>query len=162
MNTDRTWQVRVDGAAAVDVSDREPDLRRLPDGSYHLITAAGRSIPLEVLELDERAKRLVLRVDGQRHEVSLLSPLDQLIARLGLEANPKPVLTELRAPMPGLVLRVEVEAGRPVEAGDTLLVLEAMKMENAIKAPVAAVVSGIDVAQGQAVDKGALLVRFEY
>jgi pyruvate carboxylase subunit B len=61
--------------------------------------------------------------------------------------------------MPGLVLRVEVEAGQIVEAGTGVVVLEAMKMENEIKAPAPGVVKVVHVSEGQAVDKGVPLVE---
>jgi biotin carboxyl carrier protein len=65
----------------------------------------------------------------------------------------------VKAPMPGLVLRVEVEVGQTVAAGDGLVVLEAMKMENEIKAPVGGRVEAVHVSGGQAVDKGMVLVE---
>ena len=66
---------------------------------------------------------------------------------------------KVKAPMPGLVLRVEVEEGQTVTAGAGLVVLEAMKMENEIKAPVAGQVTAVHVSGGQAVDKGTVLVE---
>ena len=64
----------------------------------------------------------------------------------------------IKAPMPGLVLRVEVEEGQQLEAGEGVIVLEAMKMENEITAPGGGVVSAVHVAEGQTVEKGAPLV----
>jgi biotin carboxyl carrier protein len=63
------------------------------------------------------------------------------------------------APMPGMVIRVEVEIGQVVPQGGGVAVLEAMKMENEIRAPAGGVVSAIHITAGQAVDKGALLVE---
>jgi pyruvate carboxylase subunit B len=65
----------------------------------------------------------------------------------------------VKAPMPGLVLRVEIKEGDTVSAGDGLVVLEAMKMENEIKAPIAGKVTAVHVAGGQAVDKGMVMVE---
>lgn len=64
----------------------------------------------------------------------------------------------LRAPMPGLVVRVQAEPGQAVAAGAPLVVLEAMKMENQLKAPAAGVVGEVKVAAGAAVEKGQVLV----
>ena len=150
----------MDGRDPVLLDAAAPDLRRRPDGSYHLISREGRSLVVEVEALHERDGLVVLRVDGRRHEVQLRSPLAQLLDELGLEANPQAAVREVTAPMPGLVLRVETGSGDGVEAGDTLLVLEAMKMENAIKSPAAAEVASVEVEEGQAVEKGAVLVRF--
>jgi len=66
---------------------------------------------------------------------------------------------KVKAPMPGLVLRVEVEEGQTVDAGAGLVVLEAMKMENEIKAPVGGRVAAVHVTDGQAVDKGTVMVE---
>ena len=65
----------------------------------------------------------------------------------------------LKAPMPGLVVRIDVAVGATVAVGDALVVLEAMKMENELKATIAGVVSGIRVAVGAAVEKGAPLLE---
>ena len=67
----------------------------------------------------------------------------------------------LEAPMPGKVLSVEVSAGDEVEAGDVLLVVEAMKMEHAIRAPAAGTVTEIRANVGEMVSPGAPLVGFE-
>lgn len=157
---DEHWDAAVDGRDPVPIDLAEPDLRRLPDGTYHYLSPAGRSLAVEVIELREREGRVVLGVDGRRHEVQLRSPLARLLDEMGLEANPQAAVREVTAPMPGLVLRVEASPGERVEAGATLLVLEAMKMENAIKSPVGAEVEVVEVTEGQAVEKGAVLVRF--
>jgi biotin carboxyl carrier protein len=65
----------------------------------------------------------------------------------------------IRAPMPGLVVQVEVELGQRVEAGVGVVVLEAMKMENEIRASMEGTVAAIHVSAGQAVEKGAPLVE---
>lgn len=68
---------------------------------------------------------------------------------------------ELRAPMPGLIARVEVVLGQVVEAGDGLVVIEAMKMQNELRAPADGVVASIEVEEGQTVDRDQLLIRLE-
>ena len=68
---------------------------------------------------------------------------------------------ELRAPMAGLILRLNVTPGQSLAAGDPVLVLDAMKMENAIRAPHAGVVSELLVREGQSVLTGALLAKID-
>jgi pyruvate carboxylase subunit B len=65
----------------------------------------------------------------------------------------------VRAPMPGLVVRVEVQVGQEVDAGAGVVVLEAMKMENEIATPSGGVVSAVNVKAGQAVEKGVVLIE---
>lgn len=67
----------------------------------------------------------------------------------------------VRAPMPGRVLRVEVEEGQSVDVGTGVVVLEAMKMENEIRSPTGGIISSIRVTVGQAVEKDAVLVEVE-
>ena len=68
---------------------------------------------------------------------------------------------QLKAPMPGLVVRVDVVAGQAVAAGASVIVLEAMKMQNELRAVSASTVSAVRVQPGQAVEKGTVLVEFE-
>jgi pyruvate carboxylase subunit B len=62
--------------------------------------------------------------------------------------------------MPGLVVRVSVEPGQAVESGAGVLVLEAMKMENELRATSAGIVRAVRVQPGQAVERGQVLVEF--
>jgi pyruvate carboxylase subunit B len=70
-------------------------------------------------------------------------------------------LAQLKAPMPGLVVAVQVEPGQEIKRGDGLVIVEAMKMENELKATGAGKVKEIKVKQGQAVEKNEVLVVFE-
>lgn len=75
--------------------------------------------------------------------------------------SPAAGLKPLRAPMPGLVLRVDVEEGQEVAEGQGLLIVEAMKMENELRARAAGRVRGVHVAAGESVGRGDILIEFE-
>jgi biotin carboxyl carrier protein len=119
----------------------------------------------ETLEVDVRPngngiERMVFMY-GQ--EISVLIQdyhLAQLRKTAGMASGPL-METELKAPMPGLVIDVKVQPGQSVNKGETLLVIEAMKMENIIKAKAAATVKTTRVTPGQSVEKGDLLLEFE-
>jgi biotin carboxyl carrier protein len=81
------------------------------------------------------------------------------IRELSAAAKPVGGPTVLKAPMPGLVVRITVDTGDPVAAGASLVVLEAMKMENELKAAAPGVVGKVLVAPGQAVEKGQVLLE---
>ncbi len=101
----------------------------------------------------------VLDVDGFRYEVLALDErtraIRDLSARSEVDSGPAP----LKAPMPGLVVRIGVKVGDTVAAGQALVVVEAMKMENELRSASAGIVTAIRVTEGMAVDKGALLVE---
>jgi biotin carboxyl carrier protein len=99
-------------------------------------------------------------LEGQEMEVTVEPfELAQLRKKVSAEGGPKEKF--IRAPMPGLVLKTEVKKGEPVNKGDTLVIIEAMKMENMIKTPFDGIVKEVHVSPTQAVDKNALLIELE-
>jgi acetyl/propionyl-CoA carboxylase alpha subunit len=112
-----------------------------------------------VLEKRE-GSTLTIRVNGKKMEVETRDKMTLLLESMGLQSTSEVKVNHVKAPMPGLVIRVLVEPGQEVKKGDALLVLEAMKMENMIKSPSDAVVSSIDVDLSQAVEKNQVLVSF--
>ena len=116
---------------------------------------------LRVLSERDAQGGWTLEVDGVPHKVEVLDRA-QDSARAAKKAaagaaGPSP----LRAPMPGLVVRVEVALGDVVEAGQGVVIVEAMKMENELKAPAAGRVSAVKVQQGATVERNQVLVEFE-
>jgi biotin carboxyl carrier protein len=97
--------------------------------------------------------------NGKKVEAELSDKFDALLKELGMDAGSAQKVGDLKAPMPGLVVDIPVKEGDVVKKGDTLVILEAMKMENALKAVGDAVVKKINVKKGQAVDKNTLLVQ---
>jgi biotin carboxyl carrier protein len=87
--------------------------------------------------------------------------LDELIAALGLDKPKVRKLKELQAPMPGRIVQIAVHVGQELHPGDEILSLEAMKMENVLKAEGTGIVKAILVKSDQVVDKGAVLIEFE-
>jgi len=131
--------------------------------------AAVEGTPVRLLRIGEQVHRLVARrgasrgrwtldLDGQRVDAEALDERMRAIrdpTAAAAASGPAPLM----APMPGLVVRVSVGVGDTVSAGQGLVVVEAMKMENELRASVAGVVTAVLAVPGQAVDKGALLVE---
>ncbi|MFT4662960.1 MAG: biotin carboxyl carrier protein, partial [Patiriisocius sp.] len=86
---------------------------------------------------------------------------DILLDQLGMGNMTVKRMKDIKAPMPGLVLDIKIQAGDEVEAGDVILVLEAMKMENMIKSPGAGKIKTIKIKKGEAVEKGQVLIEVE-
>ena len=90
---------------------------------------------------------------GVQHSVEVVDPRKKALRLAGGSGEGK-----LKSSMPGRVVSILVEEGAQVEKGQAIIIIEAMKMENEVKAPVAGTVSGIQVTAGQAVDAGGLLL----
>ena len=134
------------------------DLKEIKPGSYHLLYK-GQSFEIEVLQSDIVEKKHQFTINGKKVEAELSDKFDALLKELGMDAGSAQKVGDLKAPMPGLVVDIPVKEGDVVKKGDTLVILEAMKMENALKAVGDAVVKKINVKKGQAVDKNTLLVQ---
>ncbi len=116
---------------------------------------------IEVLEQDFQNKEYSLKVNGARFSVKIEDELDFLIADMGLSLGADSFENKIYAPMPGLILEINVSEGQEIKANDTLCVLEAMKMENALLAPSDGVVKFVHVQRGETVEKGVLLIELE-
>lgn len=120
-----------------------------------------KSVEVETLESDFQKKTYTLSINGNRYQVKIENQLDVLISKMGLSLGNASVEDEIHAPMPGLILEVNVSEGNEVKKGDFLCVLEAMKMENTLTAPRDGVVKSVNIVKGETVDKGKLLIEFE-
>jgi len=155
----RTVEVEVDGdGVVVNGTAHQAELRPVPGTPVRNLLLDGSSwiVPIEPMG---QGKWLVQR-QGERFEVEVLDERTRHIRSLVGEGKAAAGPAPLRAPMPGLVVRILVEQGHSVGAGQGLVVLEAMKMENELKATAAGSVSQVHVHPGAAVEKGQLLVSF--
>ena len=134
------------------------DIVHFDEGHYHMIID-GRSISVELI--GDLSKNPQIKIDGKLYQPEVKDETDLLLERLGMNIKAKKAVKELKAPMPGLVHEIRVDAGQEVKEGDPLIVLEAMKMENVLKAPGEAKVKSVAVKVGQAIEKNTLLIAFE-
>lgn len=114
-----------------------------------------------IAAFDPKTKSYTILIDDQEVDIQLLDEVDNRIEAMGMNEKKIQALDQLIAPMPGLVINVEVDIGQEVQEGDPLLVLEAMKMENIIKATGFGTVKEILVDKAQTVDKGQVVIKFE-
>jgi biotin carboxyl carrier protein len=154
----QTIDLEIDhGSVTVDGQPVEARVTRLNDRTIHLIYE-NRSYVLTALAGKDGAVEIT--VGGHSQSVRVKNERDILLERMGISADADLGVREVRAPMPGLVLQVMVNDGDEVEAGAGLLVLEAMKMENELRAPAGARVEKVHVKAGAAVGKNELLITF--
>ncbi|HSG81842.1 MAG TPA: biotin/lipoyl-containing protein [Gemmatimonadota bacterium] len=144
----------------VDGKRVEADLQPNHDSHLWHLVLDGRSHTLTARRSASRGE-WEIELGGRRHRVLALDERSKAIRELAgstaLDHGP----VELKAPMPGLVIKVEVEPEAQVAKGQGVVVMEAMKMENELKATAAGRVREVRVAAGQAVDKGQVLLVIE-
>ena len=138
--------------------------------SYDVALTAVEGTPVRLVRVGEAVHRVLARrgssrgqwlldVDGTRFQTEALDELLRAIRDLSAGSATAGGPAPLVAPMPGLVVRLNVSVGDTISAGQALVVVEAMKMENELRATSAGVVLAIRTAPGNVVDKGAILVE---
>lgn len=155
-----TFGVQIQGEKLL--VDQHPlawDLVKIKANFFHLLVG-GKSYELEVVSWDKPNKLLTMALNNKIAVLSIKTEQDLLLEKLGLNHLKQQKITDITAPMPGLILDVSVMEGQKVEKGDVLLVLEAMKMENALKSPQNGEIKKVLVSPGQGVEKNQLLVQF--
>jgi biotin carboxyl carrier protein len=156
----QTIEVEVDGEHVTIAGQvHTATLSAIPGTPLRQLLLDGRPTTLSVEPLGRG--RWALTPAGERSEVEVLDERTRHIRSLMGGSDRRRTADVLRAPMPGMVVRVQIKAGDKVSAGAGLVVLEAMKMENELKAAAAGVVKAVRVSPGEAVEKGQVLVEFE-
>jgi len=138
----------------------QPDIIQTDAHSWHLLLN-GRSFRIIIGERDSSGKIVSMQVNGKPVQAELIRPIDKLLKSMGIDSAKTKKANDMKAPMPGLIREVKVQVGTELKAGDPVLVLEAMKMENVLKAPADAVIKSIQVVSGDKVEKNTVLVVFE-
>jgi biotin carboxyl carrier protein len=141
----------------IDDQEAKPDIAHVRNGQYHVIHY-NRSYNVQLLEQD--GKQLTLAVNGNHYTVDLEDPYDLLLNELGLSFGKAGLVEDIKAPMPGKVVDVMIGNGSAVEKDQPLIILEAMKMENVLKAPADATISSVTVSQHDTVNKNQVLIEF--
>ena len=156
----RTIEVEVDGErVTVDGRVLSATLTRIGGTPVRQLVVDGRSVALALDPVG--GGRWTLTRQGERWEAEVVDERTRHIRSLTGTGEGGPRAGALRAPMPGLVVRVLVAPGQRVAQGDGLVVLEAMKMENELKAAAPGTVRAVPVEAGATVEKGTVLVELE-
>jgi biotin carboxyl carrier protein len=115
----------------------------------------------EIISYSKDGKELEVIINNQTLKLNLKDSLDQLIDQMGMNDVSDSDGGDVISPMPGLILKILVEEGQEVEKGQEMLVLEAMKMENLLKAPSSGTVTSIKFPPSTSVNKGDLLIKID-
>jgi biotin carboxyl carrier protein len=131
------------------------------DDRFFTIHYLGKDYKCEIVHSNIEDGKLSIKVNQRVFEVKRNHPLDELISSLGLDKQKVKKLHQLQSPMPGRILNYSIEVGAEVLPGTPLLTLEAMKMENVIKAEGEGKVKAILQPSATVVEKGQVLIEFE-
>jgi biotin carboxyl carrier protein len=152
--------VPADGGMNVNGVEMKPDILELSSQKMHILLN-NKSYGVELASMDIAQKEMTIKVNGSLYQVKLKDRYDELLHQLGMDAKVGKKTNEIKAPMPGMVLRMMVKQGDTIAKGDGLLVLEAMKMENIIKAPADGVIKQLMVAERDKVEKNQVMIQLD-
>jgi len=152
-NGDNVLEVSPESAQTLDFSYSN-------DGSIHILQD-NISYKAEDIVINAMDKKASITLNGREYTFTIEDKLDQLIDKMGLSTVDNAISKEIKAPMPGLILDIMVKEGQTVSQGDSILILEAMKMENVIKAEADTTVAEIKLKTGDTVEKNQVIIVFE-
>jgi biotin carboxyl carrier protein len=135
------------------------DLVQISDGYFHILYE-NKSYKAEVVKTDFAVKSFTFKINGHHYTVDLKDKFDLLLEKMGMNNSSAGKINHIKAPMPGLIIDLKIKTGDTVKAGEPLLILEAMKMENILKSPGEGVVKNMKVKKGDSVEKGQVLIEF--
>lgn len=136
------------------------DIVEQSEKSYHLLKD-NKPYQATIINTDFNQKEYTVLVNGNTYQVKISNELDMLIDELGLEIVSEIKENNMKAPMPGLIVSIDVAVGQEVKEGEGVLVLEAMKMENTLQAPKDGIIKSILIQSGDKVEKGMVLIEME-
>ncbi len=161
VNDKKEYQIeQVQGEWQLNGTPVKWDIKKLPNGLISILYN-DFSYTASVENIDTSTKELSIKISGEVYHIAIKEPIDQLLSSMGMDLKSMQKVEPVKAPMPGLVLKILVIPGQQINTGDGLLVLEAMKMENILKATGPATVKAIKVTEKTAVEKGAILIDLE-
>ncbi len=136
------------------------DAIKISESKYHILHN-NKSYISEITTSDFNSKSYEVKINNNTYNIKIKNPLDLLINDMGFSLSSAKHIDSIKAPMPGLILEINITVGQTVKEDDALLILEAMKMENVLTSPRDGIIKSISVKKGDAVDKGSLLIEFE-
>ena len=161
ISTNFTVQVNEQAEFSLDSNQIDGlDIRPLEGRKFHVLFDQ-TSYEAEVLRDSFNDRQYAIQIGSNVYQIDIGTELDELIRSMGYKLSSESAGNEVNAPMPGIILEVKAEPGASVTKGDTLLILEAMKMENAILSPKDGVIKSVLAVQGDTVDKNKLLIELE-
>ena len=115
----------------------------------------------KILKKNNKDQLFVIKINGNISTIRIVKAVEKTIEKLGINKKSQQNINILKAPMPGLILKLMVKVGDQIKEGEALIILEAMKMENILSSPVDGTIKEIKVKPQQTVEKNNVLINFE-
>jgi biotin carboxyl carrier protein len=154
---DKQFEIAINGdnSVLIDGNPVNADLKTFRDGTLHSLLVDGRSHAVRVQLVDDEYQ---VQIGGEMHNVQVKDERAHRLAGLRGEMGDNSGEIVIRAPMPGVIIEIPVKPGQEVKKGDTLIVLESMKMHNEFSAPRDGTVHGIRVEKGHKIEKNTVMI----
>ncbi|MDD7887767.1 acetyl-CoA carboxylase biotin carboxyl carrier protein subunit [Flavivirga sp. 57AJ16] len=130
-------------------------------GSKFHVLKQNKSYKAEIIRSDFNKKLYEVKVNNNTYNINISNDLDILIKEMGFAMGSTKHIDSVKAPMPGLILEINVKINQKVKENDPLFILEAMKMENIITSPCDGIIRSISANKGDAVEKNQLIIEFD-
>jgi len=144
----------------LDSNENNVHVEELEHGVYE-VSSGGKSEIIEVLSIDFETKSMKIRHKHHVHDILFKNDLDLVLDKMGIKREVENLSTDIKAPMPGKVIEIAVKEGDKIERGAAIIILEAMKMENVLKAEVDCSIKKVLVNSSESVEKNQVLVEFD-
>lgn len=155
VKVNNTFDFEIDKKSALDL-----DALEISASEFHILQN-NRSYQAEITEASFDQKTYTVKVNNNTYNVLIFNELDALIKEMGFEIGATKKVSEIKAPMPGLIIDINIKVGQEIKEFDALIILEAMKMENTLTSPRDGIIKSISVINGETVNKNQLLIEFE-
>ena len=162
INNKKVYNVENDseGNITINGAKLDWDLHKVNEKLFHIIYE-NESFIVELIKVELETKEATFKINGEFVDIKLRDKFDILLEKLGMSHLTVKKLKDIKAPMPGLILKILVKEGDEIEKDQALVILEAMKMENVIKSPIEGVISKVSVQEGENVEKNHKMIEFK-
>ena len=157
------FKVKVNDSIELDITEdmlSQLDAVSISESKFHILKE-NKAFTSEITAANFNQKMYKVKVNKNNYNVIIYNDLDILIKKMGFVSTNTKRIDKILAPMPGLILDIQIEIGQEIKENDPLIILEAMKMENIITSPRNGIIKSILINNGDAVNKNQLLVEFE-
>lgn len=160
---DKEFKVKVNNSLNYNLNQKQTDsldIIQENKSKFHILID-NQAYNANLIQSDFYKKQYTIVVNSNTYQVNITNELDLLIDKMGFSASAGKQINNIKSPMPGIIIDINVKEGDEVKEGDTLLILEAMKMENAITCHRNAIIKKLTVNKGDAIEKGKILIELE-